>query len=186
METSTWSVRERQDGRSHGETSSGPMCTVAVSVSNRTTNYWTFRTEFRLDYDLFSEVFPRLLPWPVTSIFVIRVFRLLDISDNGLLTFRDLAINLSILLRGEATEKLALFYKCHLPPAFNMSDLDGLDPNEENLDESKEGEPELAMEATDLLGTPKKSQILRLDHRSNSIDIPRRSSEQNLADSLRV
>ncbi|CAI2351420.1 unnamed protein product [Caenorhabditis sp. 36 PRJEB53466] len=144
------------------------------------------QSQYRLDYDLFSEVFPRLLPWPVTSIFVIRIFRLLDISDNGLLTFRDLAISLSVLLLGEATEKLALFYKCHLPPAFNMSDLDGLDAADESSSESKEGEPELAMEAADLLGTPKKGAALRHEIRSNSVDIPRQSSDQNLADSLRT
>ncbi|CAB3406676.1 unnamed protein product [Caenorhabditis bovis] len=141
------------------------------------------QSQYRLDYDLFAQVFPRLLPWQVSDIFVVRVFRLLDILDSGLLTFRDLAVTLSILLRGEATEKLALFYKCHLPPAFNFSDLDELDACRLNS-ETRDDETEIATEATTLLESPKRAR----SQTSASINIPhgRVSSDPAIDASLRT
>uniref|UniRef100_A0A914CHS3 TBC1 domain family member 9 n=1 Tax=Acrobeloides nanus TaxID=290746 RepID=A0A914CHS3_9BILA len=109
-------------------------------------------SQYRLDFDLFAQVLPRLLPWPSNEIFVVRCFRLLDVNETGILTFRDLSCLLGSILKGDPIEKVTLFYKCHIPPAFNMSDL------EDVIDLPKDSdEPELAMEASHLLGSAKTS-----------------------------
>ncbi|CAI4227907.1 unnamed protein product [Auanema sp. JU1783] len=108
------------------------------------------QSQYRVDYYLFAEVFPRLLPWNVSNIFIVRLFRLLDVSESGLLTFRDVVLPLSTLLRGESVEKLYLLYKCHLPPAFDNTDLDEIAPQSDRSSD----EPEEALEAATILASP--------------------------------
>lgn len=48
----------------------------------------------------------------------------MDVNEIGILTFRDLSYLLGTFFKGDSIEKVTLFYKCHIPPAFNMSDLD--------------------------------------------------------------
>ncbi|KHN73372.1 TBC1 domain family member 9B [Toxocara canis] len=108
------------------------------------------QSQYRLDFEIFSQIFPRLLPWQVNPLFTIRAFRLLDSSDVGLLTFRDIACLLASLLKGDPTEKISVFYRCHLPPAFNMSDLEDVIPlSLHNLEE----DTEVGVEANDALGS---------------------------------
>jgi len=99
----------------------------------------------------------------------------MDTHETGILTFRDLSYLLGIFLRGDQAEKLELFYRCHIPPAFNMSDLEELLAStdhgstasiDQRSNKGGEGkgstpttveEPELAMEAADVLCSPESS-----------------------------
>lgn len=93
---------------------------------------------------------------------------MLDANETGILTFRDLSCLLSTILKGNSIEKVTLFYKCHIPPAFNMSDLEDVIEIPKDSDE-----PELAMEASHLLGSahtsPKKGSGTSTRSSSSSI-----------------
>ncbi|KAH7698600.1 Protein TBC-9 c, partial [Aphelenchoides avenae] len=143
------------------------------------------QSQYRLDFELFAKIFARLLQWQATDIFVVRAFRLMDINETGILTFRDLSYLLGIALKGDPAEKLALLYKCHIPPAFNDSDLEGLSLstgasfsrvlfNGLLLDVD---EPELATEASALLDA-RESSALELRPLPISISDPGTSDGQ--------
>ncbi|TMS38279.1 hypothetical protein L596_005040 [Steinernema carpocapsae] len=106
------------------------------------------QSQYRLDYDLFKKIFPGLLPWKnISEVFIIRVFRLLDVSETGFLTFRDICYCLGMLLKGDSAEKITMFYKCHIPPAYNPRD------NEEHDNRSDCSSTEMAVEACTILGS---------------------------------
>lgn len=77
----------------------------------------------------------------------------MDINQTGILTFRDLSYLLGILLKGDAVNKVSLFYKLHIPPAFNMSDIDDI-LNRKSFDDD---EPEVGVEAATVVGSAKSS-----------------------------
>uniref|UniRef100_A0A914YAC8 TBC1 domain family member 9 n=1 Tax=Panagrolaimus superbus TaxID=310955 RepID=A0A914YAC8_9BILA len=122
------------------------------------------QSPYRMDFELFAQIFPNLLPWPVHEIFVIRCFRLMDVNVTGILTFRDLSYLLGIFLKGDSTDKVTLFYKCHLPPAFNLSDLDDV-INRKSFDDN---EPEIGVEASTIVGSNKSSPV-RASRSSTSV-----------------
>ncbi|KAK0398663.1 hypothetical protein QR680_002700 [Steinernema hermaphroditum] len=118
------------------------------------------QSQYRLDYDLFKKIFPGLLPWKnLSDVFIIRVFRLLDISETGFLTFRDICYCLGMLLKGDSAEKITMFYKCHIPPAYNPMD------NDDHDNRSDCGSTEMAVEACTVLGSvpnsPARQPIMR-------------------------
>uniref|UniRef100_A0AC34R9X4 Rab-GAP TBC domain-containing protein n=1 Tax=Panagrolaimus sp. JU765 TaxID=591449 RepID=A0AC34R9X4_9BILA len=122
------------------------------------------QSQYRLDFELFAQIFPHLLPWPVTEMFVIRAFRLMDLNQTGVLTFRDLSYLLGILLKGDSVEKVTLLYKLHIPPAFNLSDIDDL----LNRTNSDDDEPEVGVEAATVIGSAKSSPAKAVHHRQIS------------------
>jgi hypothetical protein len=56
----------------------------------------------------------------------------MDPEDTGRMTFKDLSQLLSIFLKGDQVEKITLFYRCHIAPAFSLSDLSQV-PTEDSL-----------------------------------------------------
>uniref|UniRef100_A0A0N5A9Y3 Rab-GAP TBC domain-containing protein n=1 Tax=Syphacia muris TaxID=451379 RepID=A0A0N5A9Y3_9BILA len=84
-------------------------------------------SQYKIDFEIFSHFFPRLLPWSVSSLFTLRVFRafqLLNTTNSGFLMFRDIACFFGQLLKGDPNEKITLFYRCHIPPAYSATDIE--------------------------------------------------------------
>ncbi|CAD5226885.1 unnamed protein product [Bursaphelenchus xylophilus] len=108
--------------------------------------------QYKIDLELFCHIFPQLLPWQCSRIFVIRVFRLLDSQQQGYVTFKDLAITVGTLVKGDAISRVTLFYRLHIPPVSMANDFeDRGSVNSINEDDDNEDEPEVATDATELL-----------------------------------
>ncbi|KAI6187076.1 Rab-GAP TBC domain-containing protein [Aphelenchoides besseyi] len=104
----------------------------------------------------FSQIFSSLLPWtPTDELFVLRVFRLLVEDNSKRVSFRDLAYALGVILKGDHIEKITFFYKSHIPPAFQLTDIK--DVCSENVESDEE--PELGIEASEVLGSATNSPI---------------------------
>uniref|UniRef100_A0A915NY39 Uncharacterized protein n=1 Tax=Meloidogyne floridensis TaxID=298350 RepID=A0A915NY39_9BILA len=97
---------------------------------------------------------------------------------TGILTFRDLACFLSTLLRDEPTEKLTLLYRCHIPPAFNMSDLDEIIPNSVDVSTDDKQE-ESCFEAGDVLGSDNNATPAKTDDEATTKDETNKINEEN-------
>ncbi|KAJ8049699.1 TBC1 domain family member 9 [Holothuria leucospilota] len=86
-----------------------------------------FLTQVKIDKKKFETLFLALSPWANGihgDILAERAFRLLDQDCDGLLSFRDFAVGLSIMCRAEMAERLRMLYEMHLPPALLPEEID--------------------------------------------------------------
>uniref|UniRef100_A0A915N9T9 TBC1 domain family member 9 n=1 Tax=Meloidogyne javanica TaxID=6303 RepID=A0A915N9T9_MELJA len=148
-------------------------------IVERPRQFQYMHSQYRLDFELFSLILGKSLPWQPADIFFVRAFRLLDVNMTGILTFRDLACFLSTLLRDEPTEKLTLLYRCHIPPAFNMSDLDEIIPNSVDVNSTDDKQEESCFEAGDVLGSDNNATPAKTDDEATTKDETNKINEEN-------
>lgn len=102
-----------------------------------------------LQYELFTLLMVGLTPWcsgPHGDALALRLFRFYDTSGTGMLTYRDLCVALSIILRDDLTHRLRLLYQLHLPPCLLPGE--GETPSPVDPDE-----PEVAKDASEFFGS---------------------------------
>uniref|UniRef100_UPI00398EBC47 TBC1 domain family member 9B isoform X2 n=1 Tax=Pristiophorus japonicus TaxID=55135 RepID=UPI00398EBC47 len=76
--------------------------------------------QYRIDAEQFRELFVALSPWtcgPHSQVLASRMFRLLDLNRDSLISFKEFVTGLSGMYHGDLIEKLKMLYKLHLPPA---------------------------------------------------------------------
>ncbi|XP_072045709.1 TBC1 domain family member 9B-like [Amphiura filiformis] len=86
-----------------------------------------FLSSVKIDMDKYVTLFLALSPWAgetQAEIMAVRAFRFFDTDSDRLLNFRDFALGLGIMYRGEMNERLRLLYELHLPPALLPEDLE--------------------------------------------------------------
>nr|XP_039264646.1 TBC1 domain family member 9-like [Styela clava] len=107
--------------------------------------------QYYADKNGFRYMFSNLCPWSFGS-HAIRiadqVFRLYENSKDSVVSFRDFAVTLGIMYRGDLQEKLNLLYRLHLPPAL---------PNVLEIDSA-----EIGVEATQFFETSQDTEELKL------------------------
>ncbi|CAD5220404.1 unnamed protein product [Bursaphelenchus okinawaensis] len=113
--------------------------------------------QYKIDLELFYHIFPQLLPWQCSRLFVMRVFRLLDMGQNGYVTFKEMAFVIGTLLKGDSIEKVTFLYRLHIPPASLENEFEehGLCNSLSNNDMKDDEGSEVATEAADLLEAEK-------------------------------
>ncbi|CAK5105497.1 unnamed protein product [Meloidogyne enterolobii] len=153
-------------------------------IVERPRQFQYMHSQYRLDFELFSLILGKSLPWQPADIFFVRAFRLLDVNMTGILTFRDLACFLSTLLRDDPTEKLTLLYRCHIPPAFNMSDLDEIIPNFVDVNSTDDKQEESCFEAGDVLGSDNYATPAKTDDEATKDETNKIKEENNLIEKI--
>lgn len=73
----------------------------------------------------------------------------MDQTDTGYILFKGLVYFLDNILKGDTVAKVTLLYRLHIPPAFVLADLEE-SPSMDSLTDK----PEMAAEASEVLGTP--------------------------------
>uniref|UniRef100_A0A915NE92 Rab-GAP TBC domain-containing protein n=1 Tax=Meloidogyne javanica TaxID=6303 RepID=A0A915NE92_MELJA len=83
------------------------------------------------------------------------------------------------LLRDDPTEKLTLLYRCHIPPAFNMSDLDEIIPNSVDVNLTDDKQEESCFEAGDVLGSDNNATPAKTDDEATTKEETNKIKEEN-------
>ncbi|XP_069994305.1 Kv channel-interacting protein 4 isoform X2 [Penaeus vannamei] len=63
--------------------------------------------------DTFKEIYAKFFPHGNSSLYAHHVFKAFDLNSNGQISFRDLLVSLSQLLRGNAYDKLKFAFKLY-------------------------------------------------------------------------
>ncbi|XP_066964394.1 calsenilin isoform X2 [Macrobrachium rosenbergii] len=63
--------------------------------------------------DTFKEIYAKFFPHGNSSLYAHHVFKAFDLNSNGQISFRDLLVSLSQLLRGSAYDKLKFAFKLY-------------------------------------------------------------------------
>lgn len=107
--------------------------------------------QYYADKNGFRYMFSNLCPWSFGS-HAIRiadqVFRLYENSKDSVVSFKDFAVTLGIMYKGDLQEKLNLLYRLHLPPAL---------PNAIEMDSA-----EVGVEATQFFETSEDTDELKI------------------------
>ncbi|CAH2074312.1 unnamed protein product, partial [Iphiclides podalirius] len=81
---------------------------------------------YRLDYAQFKTLFGALSPWAkgeYADAITVRMFKLVDHDEDGLVSARGLSVALGLSARAEAQRRLRALYCAHAPPLLSPLDL---------------------------------------------------------------
>lgn len=76
-----------------------------------------FFEHYRIDFEYFRLLFVTLTPWgggQNPELLARKVFQLLDLNEDNMINFKELALGLGILCRAGLESRLKLLYACHL------------------------------------------------------------------------
>ncbi|CAB3241981.1 unnamed protein product [Arctia plantaginis] len=81
---------------------------------------------YRLDFSQFKTLFSALSPWAkgdFAEAITARMFKLVDVDDDGVVSARSLSVALGLSCRADAPRRLRALFACHAPPLLPRRDL---------------------------------------------------------------
>ncbi|XP_027846091.2 TBC1 domain family member 9 [Aphis gossypii] len=87
---------------------------------------------YRIDFQLFETMFTAISPLAKnssTNNLSVRLFKLMDMNDDGFLDFRELTKALGLTSTVDVTTRLKILYLLHLSPLLSNDSLSSTDPN---------------------------------------------------------
>ncbi|XP_075969354.1 TBC1 domain family member 8/9 isoform X2 [Anticarsia gemmatalis] len=81
---------------------------------------------YRLDYTQFKTLYSALSPWAkgdFAEAITARMFKLMDVDDDGIVSARGLSVALGLCCRADAARRLRALYASHAPPLLPRRDL---------------------------------------------------------------